>query len=440
MDRSLDVEAVRARFPALHRREHGQVVAYLDGPGGTQVPQSVIDAMSRVLEHGVSNLGGGFGASHDADETTTQGRLAMADFFNADPSEISFGQNMTSITFAVSRALARTWRSGDAIVVTSLDHDANFTPWVRAAEEAGVEVRIAHFDPATGELDPEEIASLLDDRVRLVATCVASNAIGTLVDVGTITELAHDAGALVYLDAVHAGPHHLVDVRSIDCDFLVASSYKFFGPHTGILYGKLDRLAELDFYKVRPAPSDPPDKLETGTQSFESIAGVTAAVDYLAGLGDGPNRRSRLVDGFSRIRAHERDLSARFLDGIAALEQGHRPWGPGGRRSESVDVCPVGEWQIGGGCRRPHGRSGPLRVVRPLLRPQRHRASRVSRLGRPDPGGVRPLQHRGRGRSGPRGARRRSDRNQVRAPTPSSVINRSNPALDLIPDLAYLFD
>ena len=158
VDRSLDVEAVRARFPALHRREHGQVVAYLDGPGGTQVPQSVIDAMSRVLEHGVSNLGGGFGASHDADETTTQGRLAMADFFNADPSEISFGQNMTSITFAVSRALARTWRSGDAIVVTSLDHDANFTPWVRAAEEAGVEVRIAHFDPATGELDPEEIA------------------------------------------------------------------------------------------------------------------------------------------------------------------------------------------------------------------------------------------------------------------------------------------
>jgi cysteine desulfurase family protein (TIGR01976 family) len=321
VDRSLDVEAVRARFPALHRREHGQVVAYLDGPGGTQVPQSVIDAMSRVLEHGVSNLGGGFGASHDADETTTQGRLAMADFLNADPSEISFGQNMTSITFAVSRALARTWRRGDAIVVTSLDHDANFTPWARAAEEAGVEVRIAHFDPATGELDPEEIASLLDERVRLVATCVASNAIGTLVDVGTITELAHDVGALVYLDAVHAGPHRLVDVHSIGCDFLVASSYKFFGPHTGILFGKLDRLAELAFYKVRPAPSDPPDKLETGTQSFESIAGLTAAVDYLAGLGDGPNRRSRLVDGFSRIRAHERVLSARFLEGIADMDK-----------------------------------------------------------------------------------------------------------------------
>ena len=208
MNRSLDVEVGAGPVPGSPSARDGRVVAYLDGPGGTQVPQSVIDAMSRVLEHGVSNLGGGFGASHDADETTTHGRLAMADFFNADPSEISFGQNMTSITFAVSRALARTWRSGDAIVLTSLDHDANFTPWVRAAEEAGVEVRMAHFDPATGELDPGEIASLLDDRVRLLATCVASNAIGTLVDVAAITELAHDAGALVYLDAVHAGPHH----------------------------------------------------------------------------------------------------------------------------------------------------------------------------------------------------------------------------------------
>ena len=317
----LDIEAIRARFPALNRRDHGQPVAYLDGPGGTQVPKAVIDAMNAVLTEGVSNLGGDFGASHLAEETTHRGREAMADFFNADPSEISFGQNMTSITFAVSRALARTWRSGDAIIVTSLDHDANFTPWVRAAEEAGVEVRIAHFDPTTGELDPGEIASLLDDRVRLVATCVASNAIGTLVDVGTITELAHDAGALVYLDAVHAGPHHLVDVWSIDCDFLVASAYKFFGPHTGILYGKLDRLAELDFYKVRPAPSDPPDKLETGTQSFESIAGVTAAVDYLAGLGDGANRRERLVDGYRRIREHERNLSARFIDAVSGLDR-----------------------------------------------------------------------------------------------------------------------
>jgi cysteine desulfurase family protein (TIGR01976 family) len=320
-DLDLDVEAVRALFPALHRREHGHPVAYLDGPGGTQVPQSVIDAMSAVLSHGVSNLGGGFGASRDGEETMARGREAMADFFGSDPGEISFGQNMTSITFAVSRALSRSWGTGDAIVVTSLDHDANFTPWVRAAEDIGVEVRIAEFDPATGALDPEAVARVLDDRVRLVATCVASNAIGSLVDVEAIARLAHEAGALVYLDAVHAGPHHLVDVPSIDCDFLVASAYKFFGPHTGILYGKLDLLADLDFYKVRPAPSDPPDKLETGTQSFESIAGVTAAVDYLAGLGDGDGRRARLESGYRRIGAHETNLGQRFIEGVGGIDR-----------------------------------------------------------------------------------------------------------------------
>jgi cysteine desulfurase family protein (TIGR01976 family) len=317
----LDIEAVRAQFPALHRREHGHPVAYLDGPGGTQVPQSVIDAIGSVLAHGVSNLGGEFGASHDAEETTTQGRAAMADFFNARPYEISFGQNMTSITFAVSRALSRSWNRGDAIVVTSLDHDANFTPWARAAEETGAEVRIADFDPATGVLDPESVANLLDGNVRLVATCVASNAIGTVVDVEAITRLAHEAGALVYLDAVHACPHRLLDVRAINCDFLVASSYKFFGPHTGILFGKLDLLADLDFYKVRPAPSDPPDKLETGTQSFESIAGVTAAIEYVSGLGDGESRRLRLESAYTRIGAHEEVLGSRFLDGVGGLER-----------------------------------------------------------------------------------------------------------------------
>jgi cysteine desulfurase family protein (TIGR01976 family) len=226
---------------------------------------------------------------------------------------------MTSITLAVSRALARQWRTGDSIVLTSLDHDANFTPWALAAKDAGVEVRIAHFDPTSGILDPEAIADLLDETVRLVATCVASNAIGTLVDVTAVTSLAHEAGALAYLDAVHAAPHRLIDVQAIDCDFLVASAYKFFGPHTGILYGKLDRLAELDVYKVRPAPSDPPEKLETGTQSFESIAGVTAAVDYLAGLGAGAGRRERLESGYSRIRDHERGLAARFLEGVSGL-------------------------------------------------------------------------------------------------------------------------
>ncbi|MGC2241297.1 MAG: cysteine desulfurase-like protein [Acidimicrobiia bacterium] len=315
----LDVTSVRSRFPALDRTENGAVVAYLDGPGGTQVPDTVVEAMSSTLNQGISNLGGGFGASLAADEVMREGRRAMADFFNAAPEEVSFGQNMTSITFAMSRAVSRQWDEGDAIVLSSLDHDANFTPWARAADDHGVEVRVADFDTSTGRLQPEAVAALLDDRVKLVAVCVASNSLGTLVDVADITAAAHELGAQVYLDAVHAGPHRLIDVAAIGCDYLVASAYKFFGPHTGVLYGKLDRLAELDFYKVRPAPSDPPEKLETGTQSFESIAGVTAAVDYLAGLGEGRSRRDRLVSAFDRISRHETVLGTRFIEGISSI-------------------------------------------------------------------------------------------------------------------------
>lgn len=313
----LDVEAVRAQFPALKRRERGQTVAYLDGPGGTQVPQRVIFAMSSVLHDGVSNLGGGYGASDLAEASSSAGRRAMADLFNADPSEIAFGQNMTSLTFALSRALAGTWQPGEAIVLTSLDHDANFTPWVRVAEEAGVEVRIAEFDKGSGRLDPEAVVDLLDSKVRLVAVCLASNSIGSVVDVAAVTTAAHELGALVFVDAVHAGPHKLIDVDELGCDFLVASAYKFFGPHTGILFGKLDLLADVDAYKVRPAPSDPPGKWETGTQSFESIAGVAAAVNYLASLGKGDTTRHALVDAFGSIAEYESSLGERFLEGVS---------------------------------------------------------------------------------------------------------------------------
>ena len=244
----------------------------------------------------------------------------MADFLNTNPSEIVFGQNMTSLTFSLSRALARTWNSGDAIVVTSLDHDANYTPWVGAAMECGVEVRMAEFNPITGLLDPEAVVGLIDDRVRLVAACLASNSIGTLVDVAPISTAAHEAGALMFVDAVHAGPHISIDVEKLGCDFLAVSAYKFFGPHTGILFGRIEQLAALDAYKVRPAPSDPPGKWETGTQSFESIAGVTAAVDYLAeiGTGDG-SRRSALESAYSIISEYERRLSHRFLAGIDGM-------------------------------------------------------------------------------------------------------------------------
>lgn len=315
-----DIEATRALFPALERIERGYPAAYLDGPGGTQVPQSVIDAMSDVLRDGVSNLGGGFGSSELADTTTAAARGAMADMFNCDSGEVVFGQNMTSLTFAVSRALGANWNPGDAIVLTSLDHDANFTPWAKAAEDRGVEVRVADFDTNTWLLDPESVIELIDESVRLVAVPYSSNALGTMVDIPPIAAAAHEVGAKLFVDAVHAGPHHLIDVRALGCDFLAASVYKFFGPHTGVLYGSHDLLAGTSAYKVRPAPSDPPGKWETGTQSFESLAGVTAAVDYIASLGsDGATRRGSLEMAFAEIEEHERHLGSRFIDGLSQI-------------------------------------------------------------------------------------------------------------------------
>jgi len=314
----LDIDTVRSRFPALSRSESGHPAAYLDGPGGTQVPRAVIDAMSGVLVEGVSNLGGGFGTSDDAGRVTEAARAAMGRFFNASPGEIVFGQNMTSLTFAMSRALARGWGSGDSVVLTSLDHDANFTPWRMAADDSSAKVRVAEFDTVSGLLDAGAVTALIDGSTRLVAVCLASNALGSVVDVAPIAAAAREVGALVYVDAVHAGPHRLIDVQSLDCDFLVASAYKFFGPHTGILYGRSDHLAALEAYKVRPAPSDPPGKWETGTQSFESLAGVAAAVDYIASLGEGEGRAG-IESAFSEIGSHERALGARFLDGVEAM-------------------------------------------------------------------------------------------------------------------------
>lgn len=318
---TFDVEEIRSRFPALTRSENGEVVAYLDGPGGTQVPRTVIDAMARVLEDGVSNLGGGFGSSRVSVRVMGEARSAMADLLACDPSEVIFGQNMTSLTFSMSRALAATWSEGDAIVLTSLDHDANFTPWAMAAAERGVEVRVAEFDTATSELDPNAVVDLIDERVRLVAVCLSSNALGTLVNVSPITEAARQSGALTYVDAVHAAPHHLIDVRELGCDFLAVSVYKFFGPHTGALFGRSEHLQGIDAYKVRPAPDRPPGKFETGTQSFESLAGVTAAVDHVASLGsDGATRRGSVEMAYQAIGLHETSLSKRFMKGLDNLE------------------------------------------------------------------------------------------------------------------------
>lgn len=310
---------VRSEFPALSRRENGHQVAYLDGPGGTQVPNSVIEAMATSLQRGVSNLGGAFGASHDAETITRNARTAMADFLGAKPEEVSFGQNMTSLTFALSRAIARTWNPGESIVVTSLDHDSNYTPWVMAAEDRGVEVRVAEFDTADGALDPSTVVDLIDSTTRLVAVPMVSNALGTVVDVGSISRGAHEHEALVFVDAVHAGPHIRISIDTIQCDFLAVSAYKFFGPHTGILYGRSDHMTSLDAYKVRPAPSKPPGKWETGTQSFESLAGVAAAVDHIADLGTGDTRAGRLDDAFALMATHGHQVADRFIKGIDDL-------------------------------------------------------------------------------------------------------------------------
>jgi cysteine desulfurase family protein (TIGR01976 family) len=318
---TFDIAAVRSRFPALRRTLDGRPVAYLDGPGGTQVVDGAIAAMTGVMEAGSANHGGLFVTGREADATVEAARAAIADFFNAaGPDEIAFGQNMTSITLSVSRALAWTWRPGDEVVVTRLDHDANVWPWVLAARDADATVRFVDFDPEAGcVLDPASLQAAIGPRTRLVAVTHASNAVGTVVDVAAVARMAHDVGALVYVDAVHAAPHRRLDVQAIDADFAVASVYKFYGPHTGVFYGRHALLESLEAVRIRPAPNTPPGKWETGTQSFESLAGVTAAVDYLASLGEGSQRRERLTSAMQAVVAYEATLAERFLAGVAEM-------------------------------------------------------------------------------------------------------------------------
>jgi cysteine desulfurase family protein (TIGR01976 family) len=317
---TLDIDSLRTGFPALARTQNGRQVAYLDGPGGTQVHESVIQAMAKFMERGGSNLGGTFETSIETDAVVAGARSAVADLFGAESDEIVFGQNMTSLTYSMSRALARTWSKGDNIVLTRLDHDANVSPWIQAANDAGVEARFVDFDPEDGcDLDLRTLAAALDTSTRLVAFTHASNAVGTITPVAEIVRMAHSAGALTYVDAVHHTPHGLIDVAESGTDFLVASAYKWFGPHTGCLFGRNELLSELVPYKLRPAPADAPDKWETGTQSFESLAGVAAAVDYIASLGEGVDRRERIVSAYKNIHEHETVLANRFLAGIKAL-------------------------------------------------------------------------------------------------------------------------
>lgn len=316
----LNPTLLRAQFPALNLEVNGKTAVFLDGPGGTQSPQSVIDAMGGYLQFGSSNLGGPFLTSRHADEIVAEARQAMADFLNAEPHEVIFGQNMTSLTFSMSRALSRTWQAGDEIIVTRLDHDANVSPWLLAAEDRGVTVRWLDFDPADCTLMLHQLPDLLNEKTKLLAISYASNAVGSITDVRRAAELAHANNTLIYVDAVHFAPHGLLDVQTLDCDFLACSAYKFCGPHSGVLYGKYELLESLTAYKVRPAPQKSPGKWETGTQSFEGLAGVTAAVEYIAALGGtAGSRRERVVKAMASVKAYEEQMSEHFLTAATAV-------------------------------------------------------------------------------------------------------------------------
>jgi cysteine desulfurase family protein (TIGR01976 family) len=335
---AFDVQALRQQFPALLRQRDGQVPVFLDGPGGTQVPRRVIDAMADYLTRCNANHGGCFATSRESDEVLQAAHKAVADLLNApSPDEVVFGANMTTLTMHLSRSFARTLRTGDEVLVTRLDHDANVSPWVLAARDAGATVRRVDIDPADCTLDVEDFHRQLGPRTRLVALTCASNAVGTLNNVTLLTRWAHAAGALVYLDAVHYAPHGPIDVRAWDCDFLACSAYKFFGPHVGVLWGRRELLEKLPAYKVRPAADSLPDRWMTGTQNHEGLAGVVAAVEYLAELGthhpehaDGfprlVGRRLHLHAGLAAIREYEAGLADRLLAGLEQRPR-YRVWG-----------------------------------------------------------------------------------------------------------------
>lgn len=320
---SLDIQWVRAQFPAFARRVNGHPAAFLDGPGGTQVPHAVVDAISEYLVRSNANTHGQYATSRESDEVIASAHQAMADFLNCDADEVAFGPNMTTLTLSLSRAIGRTLKPGEEIVVTTLDHSANISPWV-ALEEIGVKIRKVDINPNDCTLNLDDLKSKLNNRTRVVAVGYASNAVGTINPIAEITRLAHQAGALVFVDAVHYAPHGLIDVRAIDCDFLACSPYKFFGPHSGVLFGKRHKLKSLKPYKVRPASNDLPHAWETGTQNHECMAGVRAAVDYIASISTHSSdakldRRSALKNSYNLIHAYERQLTAQLLAGLAAI-------------------------------------------------------------------------------------------------------------------------
>lgn len=325
--RVASVEEIRSHFPALERIYNGYTIAYFDGPGGTQVPRAVVEAMSDYLYHHNANTHWAYPTSSETDEIVENARQTLADFLNASSAEIAFGQNMTSLTFHLARALGRQYKVGDEIIITELDHHANIDSWRALERERGVTLRVMPFDTESGQLDLNDLVNLLNEKTKLVAIGAASNALGTINDVTRAAQMAREAGALSFVDAVHYAPHNLVDVQAIGCDFLACSAYKFYGPHTGILYGRKDLLDAIDFPKLKPAPDNSPDKIETGTQSHESMAGAAAAVDFLASLAQGNSRRERLEVVFAEMHARQKELTGYLWEGLAAIN-GVRLYGP----------------------------------------------------------------------------------------------------------------
>ena len=319
MQRTFDVQAVREQFPALGRTYGGRGVVYFDGPGGSQVARQAIEAISGYMERGGANLHGVFPTSTETEEILADTRRATADFLGVSPEEIAFGANMTNLTFALSRALADQWDEDSEIVVTELDHRANVDPWLIAAKEKGAKVRWVRVDPETLTLHREDLARNITEETRLVAMGLASNAVGTVNDVAAVAERAHSAGAIVAVDAVHAAPHIPVDRDTIGADIITCSAYKFFGPHVGVTAVRRDLFERLDVYRLEPAPDHIPDKLETGTQNHEGIAGVKGALDFISSLGEGTSQREKLTSAMEAIEEHEADLAAKFRAGLGNL-------------------------------------------------------------------------------------------------------------------------
>ena len=328
---SFDPVILRTQFPALAQHVGGKPAVFLDAPGGTQVPQRVINAVSEYLAFSNANTHGAFATSARTEKMLAGAHAAAADLLGCAPDEVAFGPNMTSLTFAVSRAIGREIKAGDEIIVTDLDHDANVAPW-RALEERGAVVRTAPVRLEDCTLDTEALLELLNSKTKLVAVGMASNSVGSINDVERITGAAHEVGAWVYLDAVHYAPHGPIDVRTLDCDFLACSAYKFFGPHVGLVYGKKEQMKRLRPYKVRPASDETPDRWESGTQNHEGLAGLIAAVEYLADVGrrfgdayleNEPSfseRRGLLHAGLEAIRQYERGLAEQLVKGLLVID------------------------------------------------------------------------------------------------------------------------